>query len=49
MLVAIDNLEVVVDSNEEEAKVDLEGELVSALEEIQMLRKKIKTFDEWKI
>jgi len=43
MLMAIDNLEVeTIHFYCEEAKVDLEGEMVSALEEIERLRKKNK-------
>lgn len=40
---AIDNLEIeVVDADGEEVEVNFEGELISALEEIQRLRKKNK-------
>lgn len=43
MLMAIDNIEVeAINFDGEEAEVELEGEMVSALEEIEGLRKKNK-------
>jgi len=47
MLMAIENLQVkAINFDDEEGEVDLEGELVSALEEIDRLRKKNKSQNE---